>query len=220
MDWIRGRKRTGDPTEVARQGMVGLEGGRLAAVFSAIALAISSYSLWETSLKKADVRVFVPPVIQYSSPYQNTNFEVIAVPLTLTNEGARTATVLAMELGVADPRTKETKHFYAANFGRWTMERTRASAYEPFAPISLAGRTSRTESVLFYTRGEEQKPDQMIQELGAYAFTLTLEIAETSAKPTVTFSRVLFHYDARAFNEGTSPLYSGDWRASTSVGAK
>src|ERR1700730_5799125 len=150
MDWIRGRKRTGDPTEIARQGMVGLEGGKLAAVLSAIALAISGYSLWETSLKKADVRVFVPPVIQYSAPYQNTNFEVIAVPLTLTNEGARTATVLAMEMDVADPRTKETKHFYAANFGRWTMERTRASAYEPFAPISLAGRTSRTESVLFY----------------------------------------------------------------------
>lgn len=199
--------------------MVGLEGGKLAAAFSAFALAISGYSLWETSLKKADVRVFVPPVIQYSAPYQNTNFEVIAVPLTLTNEGARTATVLAMELAVTDPRTKETKHFYAADFGRWTMERTRAGAYEPFAPISLGGRTSRTESMLFYTRGEEQKPDQMIQELGAYGFTLTLEIAETNAKPTVTFNRVLFHYDARAFNEGTLPLYSGDWRASTSVGA-
>jgi len=83
--------------------------------------------------------VFVPPAIQYSAPYQNSNFEVIAVPLTLTNEGARTATVLAMELSVTDPRTKQTKHFYAANFGRWTMERTRTGAYEPFAPISLGG---------------------------------------------------------------------------------
>jgi hypothetical protein len=219
MDWIGRRKRAGDPAEIARRGMGGLEGGKLAAALSAFALAISGYSLWETSLKKADVRVFVPPVIQYSAPYQNTNFEVIAVPLTLTNEGARTATVLAMELAVTDPRTKETKHFYAADFGRWTMERTRAGAYEPFAPISLAGRTSRTESMLFYTRGEEQKPDQMIQELGAYGFTLTLEIAETNVKPTVTFNRVLFHYDARAFNDGTLPLYSGDWRASTSVGA-
>ncbi len=59
----------------------------------------------------------------------------------------------------------------------------------------------------------------MIEELGAYGFTLTLEIAETNVRPTVTFNRMLFHYDARAFNDGTLPLYSGDWRASTSVGA-
>ena len=37
--------------------------GRLAAIISAIALALSLYSLWETSLKRADLRVFVPPVI-------------------------------------------------------------------------------------------------------------------------------------------------------------
>jgi hypothetical protein len=55
---------------------------------SAIALLFSGYSLWDTSLKAADLRAFVPPVIQFPAPYHNSNFEVIAVPITLTNEGA------------------------------------------------------------------------------------------------------------------------------------
>jgi len=207
----------GDPAETAAHGISAMEGGKFAAVLSAVALAFSGYSLWETSLKEADVRVFVPPVIQFSAPYQNSNFEVIAVPVTLANEGARTATVLSMELAATDPRTGATKKFYAADLGRWTMERTRSGAYEPFAPLSLPGRSSRTEQVLFYTRGEDQKPNELIREVGAYGFTLSLDVAESEAKPSVNFERALLNYDARAFNEGTLPLYSADWRASSNA---
>ena len=120
-----------------------------------------------------------------------------------------------MELSVTDPRTKHTKHFYAADFGRWTMEKTRAGAYEPFAPISLAGRTSRTEQVLFYTRGQQEKPDELIRDPGPCRFTLALDVAESNAKPTVSFERSLLAYDARAFTEGTLPLYSSDWHAAS-----
>lgn len=211
------RVRGNDPAEVAAHGLGGLEGGKLAAILSLFALALSGYSLWDTSLKQAEVQVFVPPVIQYAAPYQNSNFEVIAVPVTLTNEGARTATVLSMELAVTDARTKQTKRFYAADFGRWTMERTRSGAYEPFAPLSLAGRSSLTKSVLFYTRGTDQKPDQLIRDPGNYAFALTLELAEGSDKPAVSFDRSLLQYDARAFNEGTLPLYSADWRSASNT---
>jgi hypothetical protein len=207
----------GHPAEIATQGLGGLEGGKLAAVLSLFALLMSAYSLWETSLKQADVQIFVPPVIQYSAPYQNSNFEMIAVPVTLTNEGARTATVLSMELAVTDPRTKQTKRFYAADFGRWTMERTRTGAYEPFAPLSLAGRSSRTESVLFYTRGDDQKPAQLIEAFGPYNFELIFDVAESRSKPTVKFDRSLFYYDARAFTERTLPMYSADWQSSSNA---
>ena len=162
MGRLADRVQGGDPAEIAAHGVAAFDGGKLAAVLSLVALLMSGYSLWETSLKQADVQIFVPPVIQYAAPYQNSNFEMIAVPVTLTNEGARTATILSMQLAVSDPRTKQTKHFYAADFGRWTMERTRSGAYEPFAPLSLAGRSSRTEQVLFYTRGDDQKPNQLI----------------------------------------------------------
>jgi hypothetical protein len=213
----RNAKSAGDSAQVAVQGVSAMEGGKWAAVLSLIALGFSGYSLWETSLKAAEVQVFVPPVIQYAAPYQNSNFEVIAVPVTLSNEGARTATVLSMELAVTDPRTKATKLFYAADFGRWSMERTRTGAYEPFAPLSLAGRSSRTESVLFYTRGQEQQPNEIIRQPGEYQFKLTLDVAEDTQKPSVTFDRSLLNYDARAFNEGTLPLYSADWQSASNA---
>jgi hypothetical protein len=219
MGWLGGRKTGRDASEVATHAAT-YDGGRLAVIVSAIALVFSGYSLWETSLKAADVRAFVPPVIHFSAPYQNSNFEVIAVPITLTNEGARSATVLSMELAVTDPRSGQTKRFYAADLGRWTMERTRAGTYEPFAPISLAGRSSRTESVLFYTRGEAEKPNELIREAGPYQFTLTLDVAESSSAPTVSFERALLNYDARAFQEGTLPLYSADWRAASNAKAE
>ncbi len=214
------RMRAAGSAENATQGVAALEGGKFAAVLSALALVFSGYSLWETSLKQADVQIFVPPVIQYSAPYQNSNFEMIAVPVTMTNEGARTATILSMQLAVTDERTKQTKHFYAADFGRWTMERTRSGAYEPFAPVSLAGRSSRTESVLFYTRGDGEKPAQIIEKVGPYSFELSFDVAESKEKPKVTFDRSLLNYDARGFNEGTLPMYSADWQSSSNTKAE
>ncbi len=214
---FRGRNTTAESADIATQAATSVDGGKLAVFVSAIALVFSGYSLWETSLKSADLRAFVPSVIQFAAPYQNSNFEMIAVPITLTNEGARSATVVSLELAVTDPRTNQTKRFYAADFGRWTMAKTRAGAYEPFAPMSLPGRTSRTESVLFYTRGEDEKPNELIRQPGPYRFKLTFDIAESEAKPTVSFERTLLGYDARAFNEGTLPLYSSDWHAAGST---
>ncbi len=219
-----------DPNELAHQASTGVDGNRVAALVSAIALVFSAYSLWETSLKQADVAVFVPPVIQFSAPYQNSNLEIVAIPITLSNEGARTGTVLSMELAVTDPRTGATKLFYAADLGIWSMERARSRAFAPFAPISLMGRTSRTENVLFYTRGEDQKPNEIFRELGRYDFALSVEIAEAedfgwldratrTARAPLKFERELKYYDARSFQNGTIPLYAKDWRSASSSAA-
>ena len=171
--------RTGSETDPAQSQSAASTGWRerIATISSMFALAFSGYSLWETSLKQPDVRLFVPPVIQYAAPYQNSNFEVVAIPITFANEGARTGIVMSIELAVTDPRTGETKRFYSADLGRWTMERTRTGAYQPFAPLSLAGRSTRTETILFYTRGEEEKPAQIIREVGPYQMSLTLDQA-------------------------------------------
>jgi hypothetical protein len=181
--------------------------------FSAAAVLFSAYSLWESRLKQSDLRVFVPAVIEYSAPYQNSNFEAIMIPVTISNEGARTGTVLSLELDVTDPKTNLTKRFYAANFGRWTMERTRSGAYQPFAPIALAGYSSRTETVQFYTRGDDEKPPQLIRETQPYRFTMTLrDVANDQRAPaTISFERELRNYDARAFTNGTLWLYPKDW---------
>jgi hypothetical protein len=217
----------GDPGQVAIDSSSST-GNIVTAIVSAIALAFSAYSLWETSLRAPDVRAFVPPVIYYASPYQNSNFEVVSIPVTLSNEGARTGTVLFMGLEVTDPRTAKTKRFFASEFGRWTMEKTRAGAYQQFAPMALAGRTSRTETVLFFPRGEQEKPDQIIREVGPYEFKLTLELAETDdfgfldklwprEAPTVKFERALRFYDARSFQQGTIPMDAKDWQSSSNA---
>ena len=214
-----------EAAEISTQLTGGGSGGRWATALSGAALLFSGFSLWDTSLKASDLRVFIAPVIQYASPYQNSNFEMFALPVTLTNEGARTGTVLSMELAVTDPRSNQTKRFYAADFGRWTMEKTRSGAYSPFSPMSLAGRTSRTETVLFYTRGDAEKPSELVRQTGPYQFTLTLELAEEGVmskktEPSVSFERDLKFYDARAFENGTLPLYSKDWRSSSNQDEK
>lgn len=200
-------------------------GGRIAAAVSAIALLFSGYSLWDSSVRSAELKAYVPPVIQYSSPYNNSNFEVIAVPVTLVNDGGRTGTVLSMSLEATSAKTKQAKRFYAADFGRWTMERAQAGAFEPFAPISLAGKSSRTETVLFYTASPAEKPDQLISEPGVYGFKLTIEqaaatgLASSNAPVETDFDAELRSYDARAFLKGTLPLFSTTSRSVASGAA-
>ncbi|HVZ04753.1 hypothetical protein [Hyphomicrobium sp.] len=192
--------------------------GQFTAAISALALVFSGYSLWDSSLKGPEVKIFVPPVTQYSSPYQNSNFEVIEVPMTILNDGGRTGTILSMELQATNPKTKETKHFYAADFGRWTMDKARAG-FEHFAPIPIAGKASRTQTVLFYPKSPAEKPDQLIHEPGVYQFKLIADEARPNefgfldriwpSKPAqVNFSSELRFYDARSFQNGTIAMYS------------
>jgi hypothetical protein len=203
-------------------------GGRLTAIVSAIALLFSAYSLWDSSLKAPDLKVFVPPLIQYASPYNNTNFEVFAIPVTIINDGGRSGTILSIDLEATNVKTGMTKRFYSADLGRWTMERTRTGAYQAFAPISLAGKASRTETVLFYPKTDKEKPDQLVDtEPGQYRFKLILDEAEIDdfgpldrvwprSPASVRFQMELRHYDARAFNAGTLPLHSITGRSAKS----
>lgn len=199
----------------------GISNRSFSAAISALALAFSGYSLWDSSLKAPDIKVFVPPVIQFSAPYNNSNFEVIEVPVTLLNDGGRTGTVMSMELEATNTKTK---HFYAANFGRWSMEKARSLAFDAFAPIPLPGKASKTETVLFFTDGPKEKPDQLIRDPGVYKFRLVLDKAEVSdfgpldkifsrGPAGVTFEMQLRDYDARAFTNGTLPLYSTTGRS-------
>ena len=144
-----------------------------------LAVIFSAFSMYSTSLKQPELRVFVPPVIQYSSPYQNTNFEVFAVPVTITNDGARTGTVLSMELIAIDADKKQVKRFYSGHFGTWSMEKARTFQFKPFAPLSMPGRSSQSDTVLFYPRHDE-KVMQLVSAAGTYHFTLKVNLAEVT----------------------------------------
>ncbi len=94
-------------------------GGRLATVLSALALAFSGLSFYESVLKTAELEVYVPPVIHYARD-QGGQIELFAVPITIVNSGARTGTALTMELTVENLRPDapvKTKRYYSAFIG-------------------------------------------------------------------------------------------------------
>ena len=190
-----------------------LDSGWAFAVVAAIALITSAYSLYETSLKRPKLSLFVPPVIQYASPYTNSNFEVLGIPVTIANSGARSGTVLSIDLVATNPAKKLSKQFYSAEFGRWTMENARGNKFRPFAPLALQGRSSTSESVLFYSRPDESV-GQIVEPNSSVQFTLTIRAAEAffAKKPKpCRFEVAVSDIDHRIFTTGTLPLYNKTW---------
>jgi hypothetical protein len=222
---IFGRRQSGGVAgEVAGHAARGADGGWLTATVSVIALLFSIYSVYETSLRQPDLRVFVPAVIQYSSPYQNSNFEVFEVPLTISNVGARSGAVLSFELEVTNPRRKETKRFYSAELGRWTMTNANSGSFRRFTPLALPGKSSLSDSVLFYPPREE-KVMQVADEDGPYQFKLSLRTAVPedlglidrlwSQPPgAIHFEMLMPPTDHRNYQEGTVSLNARDWQPS------
>jgi hypothetical protein len=130
-----------------------------ATVISATALVFSGFSLWESSLKQAELSVYVTGVVAYErdstadeSIHPPGGFEVLAVPITIANGGARDGAVLAMQLDVKNPRTglaarfEATYNADAAYFANTGAKRPRT----PFSALVIAGRSAWTGTVLFY----------------------------------------------------------------------
>jgi hypothetical protein len=201
----------------------------LSDIGSAAAFVVSAYSLYQTTLKRASLKVFVSPVIRYASPYQNSNFEAFAVPMTITNEGARTGTVMSMDLQVRAPERDVIKRFYSADIGQWSIEKNRSGDFRPFAPIVLAGRTSLTETILFHARRDEPVM-QIVDKEGTYQFMLTLQttleespgffgrLRQRPPRPLL-FEMALPVLDHRAFTSGsgTLPLHHKNFQTSVSA---
>jgi len=199
----------------------------LSDIAAAVAVVFSAYSLWQTSLRPPVLRVFVPPVISYASPFQNSNFEAFAIPVTITNEGARTGTILCMTLVVTDPTRNVSKRFYSANLGQWTNDKFRVGEFQPFAPMSIPARSSLTNTVQFYARTGETVM-QIVQAAGRFQFKITLDapmsrdlgivdrLLNKTARPLI-FEMVLPELDHRAFTSGagTVALHQKEWQSST-----
>ncbi len=192
-------------------------GGFTAEVFSGVAVIVSGYSLWQTSLRRAHLRVFVPPLIRYASPYQNSIFEVFEVPLTIVNEGARTGTVLSIGLEVKNVKKAISKQFYSAGLGAWGMGKVRGEGLSPFTPLSLPGRTTHSAVILFYAR-EDSSVLQVTDEAGLYTFEMSLLMSHSKGSQPLKFEMKLPYMDHRAFTggSGTLPLHHPQWQAASS----
>lgn len=199
--------------------------GVSAEIFSGVAVVVSGYSLWQTSLKRADLEVFVPPLIRYASPYQNSMFEVFEIPLTVINEGAQTGTILSLDLEVTNPHSGVSKNFYSAGLGPWNLAKAQGEGLLPFTPLSLAGRASQSETVLFYARNDA-RVRQIVEGPGPYQFAMTLLTARRngfslfgrSKSRSLLFEMNLPYLDHRAFTSGsgTLPLHHPNWQPTAS----
>jgi hypothetical protein len=133
---------------------------RITAIGTAIAIVFSAYSLWETSLKRADLSVFVPGVVTYTRDttasvdiQPSGGFEVLAVPITIANSGARDAPIVALHLDVKNPKTDLSARFEATFIAEpsyfnpaFNADRQRT----PFSALVIAGRSAWRGTVIFY----------------------------------------------------------------------
>ena len=147
-------------------------GGLHATILSAFALVLSAFSLYEASFKTAELEIFIPPVIQYGRD-GGGDTELFVVPITVTNSGARTGTVLSMELSVEDLKAKRVKRYYSAFLGEHQIDPDAPN--RSFAPLSIAGKETFSDTVRFYPVGNPLP--KLAEEAGDYRFTLSLVTA-------------------------------------------
>lgn len=165
-------QRSGDDGTLASIAAIGY-GGLQATILSAVALVLSAFSLYESSFKTAELEIFVPPVIHYARD-NDGNVELFAIPITVTNSGARTGTVLSMQLTVEDLKSHKTKRYYGAFLGEHQVDPTATS--RSFAPLSIAGRETFTDTVRFYPVGNPLP--KLVEDAGDFRFTVTLLTAQ------------------------------------------
>lgn len=200
-------------------------GGRLATVLSAFALVFSGYSFYESALKAPSLQVHVPPVINYARD-DGGSVEVLAIPLTIANGGARTGTVLSVELEATDPTTGTTKKYYSAYLGEHPKDATETKP--AFAPISVAGRDVYSGTILFYPAG--QILPALITKKGSYDLKLTLNMAKAEddwligaltprapAPIEVSMTLPYFSQQSLGYRRTTIPMHAPDWKPTSSV---
>ncbi len=210
--------------------------GLLAAVptlISVLAFVFSGFSYYESAMKHAELSVYVPPVIHYGRD-GGGDTELFAIPVTITNSGARTGTVLSMELeverlGEGEKDTPRTKRYYGAYLGE--HPRNSDAIHRAFAPASLAARQSWSETIRFYPAGNPLP--RLVQDAGEYRFTLRLNLAEPAdagwwdrlwlarvAPATFTLRLPFLSEQFLNFRRGSIAMHAKDHRPTTSAPAK
>ncbi len=203
MTMTGGPQRSGDDATLASLTAAIGYGGLQATIISAVALVISGFSLYESTFKTSDLEVFVPPVIHYARD-NGGDVELFAIPITITNGGARTGTVLSMQLDVEDLKSHKTKRYYSALLGEHQVDPSATN--RSFAPLSIAGRETFTDTVRFYPVGNPLP--KLVEDAGDFRFTVTLHTA-APARPDL-IDRYLSQAPGPVVFERTLPWVSDE----------
>jgi hypothetical protein len=154
------------PVEITKQNyrLGRIQRARSALLISLLSLLFAAWSLFETALRQPLITVFAGPFWQYGRS-SDADDEVITVPVTFANNGARPAAVLSLELAVE--REGGRRRIFVAS-GVLTGE-----ARALFAPISIPGRSAYTASIIFVP-GDTGKPRAVIDTAGSYTARLAV----------------------------------------------
>jgi hypothetical protein len=137
--------------------------------------------VYVSTLQGAQLEVYLPPVFLYQMDGEGENF---TIPISLANGGARSGTVVSMELEAHNPKTNTTTRFYSAYLGEHPKMQATPSTRQ-FTPLTILGHTVHSETVRFYpvTNIPEARNDtskRLVQEVGDYSFRLKLNTAAPS----------------------------------------
>lgn len=220
--------RPGDGNDAASAVEHGAHGGRFATILSGVALVISGMSYYESALKTADLSVFVPPMIHYARDGR----DVFNVPITISNEGARTGTVLSMELDVekiGGGGDIQHRKFHAAFLGEYPQGEEKVPT-RSFAPLAIQGHSSFTETVRFYPM--DNADGVLVDDKGDFRFTLTLQTAQSGQPDLLEKAlrsdpkRIVFELNLPylavqhlSFRNGTQAMFNKNWKSATSFDA-
>jgi hypothetical protein len=156
------------PVEISKQDYrrERIQRGRLAFLISILSLAFAAWSLFETALRQPIFNAYTGPFWQYGRG-ADTDDEILIVPMTFANNGARPGAVLSLELTV-EKSGQGRREFVASAVV--SGERDRAL----FAPVSVPGRTAYTASVIFTPRAGGMPVKSVIDAAGSYTARLTV----------------------------------------------
>jgi hypothetical protein len=143
-----------------------IQRGRLALLISLLSLVFAAWSLFETALRQPILTLYAGPFWLYGRG-ADTDDEVLTVPITFANNGARPGAVLSLELTVEKSGGRGREFVASAVV---PSDRDRAL----FAPISVAGRTAYTASVIFTPRDGAKSIKSVIDAAGSYTARLTV----------------------------------------------
>jgi hypothetical protein len=199
-------------------------GAWLPTAFSFVAVGLSCFSVYVSTLQGAQLEVYVPPTIHYGRD-AGGDTELFAIPVTIANNGARSAAVLSLELEVQNLKTNATRRFYSAFLGEHPREATALN--RQFAPLGIAGRGLFSETVRFYPAGSQAK---LVDAEGEYAFRLQLNTAapeepslldrlQGRKQPAALSFRMTLPWisdQQLGFRRGTIAMHAKDWKLTAS----
>jgi hypothetical protein len=185
----------------------------VAILTSVVALGFSGYSFYETVVKQPELRIYTSPLVYM---YRVNFLDVFAIPVTVSNDGARRGTVLSFDLEVTHRETGKTMTFQNQKFGEAPGAGARL-----FTPMTVAGRSSATDIVLFYALA----PGSFVQTTGPVTLPLRFALkmnVDTSGdwlsprQPApVVFEMTADYVQSHQLMERGTPtvLHDGRWMA-------